>query len=598
MLEVAGNKLSAAKKLQSSREKSLVAKLSASRQIESVKTREKINIDGTLNETAWKHTPSNLPMLVYPGFKTTAKAYTGIHSLYNDKNLYFGMTCINPPDKVPEKDAAEIFLQSPQMKGGYVHITFHRNGAVKQQRGVMRSDGGKGFVAYSRKIWKCPGLQYRVSRNSSGWTLECKIPFASLDNSKPAGNWKINAARAYRLSGKRSELSCIMQPGAKSFHQAGNFVKFHYSCIPNIFAPVSIDPVKVSLANHVFADRVATMVEITTGIKTARPLTNCTLSASLYDDSGKLHASNVIAEYPVVFPEIRGSKPHALSYSNICEKGGMLLKLDSGQGTFRRWLRFGGWEGAGKTGNIIGKKEFFGKTVDVLRGGFYFPSFVTGKGAGPVFGEKSGTVEFWFYLPGMSGNIVAAKLEKCFLQYGPVRPKHPEHTNNSPLAIVYCPDTGMITFSMKNRKYAGWSRNTVVKSAGWHHLACVWGENGMRMFLDGKESKRKVRMVNKKRLKAGVRPYVDNNKRYNIQVGCFTSGYGMADMPVALLRISPAARYYKDFIPDLQSTVRSDNNTTVLFDFNNGLNGKPLPVKGIAGFKYQDDNKRKRRGKK
>ncbi len=173
-------------------------------------TRERIQIDGELNEAAWKASP--VLELSFPwDTQTGAKQKTRVRLLWDDANLYIAYECEDSDisaqfsrrdDPTYRDDAVEAFV-NPQPAQLDTYVGFEMNA-----RAVMYD-----YVYFQTKQlfkrWDIQGFQLATKIDGTlnargdqdrGWSLEVAIPFAELEPlangaPKPGERWTINFNR-------------------------------------------------------------------------------------------------------------------------------------------------------------------------------------------------------------------------------------------------------------------------------------------------------------------------------------------------------------------------------------------------------------------
>lgn len=203
------------------------------------RTAAKIQIDGRLNDNAWKAAEPAVFQFPWPA-QEGAKQKTTARLLWDEQNLYVAYDCedsditarfLDRDDPTYRDDAVELFLNPrPGQSDGYF-------GFEMNARGVMY-DYIYFLGRYLFKRLDLKGLQLatdiRGSLNSSagtdqGWTLELAIPFAELDGlagqtPKAGEEWALNLNRWDGTEPKR-RLSQWSDSGlvATSPHNAKRF---------------------------------------------------------------------------------------------------------------------------------------------------------------------------------------------------------------------------------------------------------------------------------------------------------------------------------------------------------------------------------------
>ncbi len=571
--------------------KNIAKALKSARTVKITDAKSVISIDGKPDEDAWKRAFPVESFLVLNSNGRIARANTKVRILHNKNNIYFLLECWKPGKAVSGKaDTAEIFLKNPGLGEDYLHFFIDENGKLKQQYNSVTNSNG----AIRKKVdnsWKCPGVESKVMTHDKFWTAEIKLPADSLKY-PPRNRWYINIARACPLGGE-VEFSSIMPPAVTDFHDTRKFAPVAW--VREGYPPpvAQINAKTFNVKTETLSDSVASVAHIELEINTDAVLNNVTVKIEGYDAKGKINAVKEI-RIPRIFYRWGSSSPAVLEYRQECKQGGVLVRLISDAGEFKRWFRFGGWRGTGNIGSIF--SPGIGGTKG-LNGNCYFPDRITVDGKlRNLFDSSRGTIEFWFRpswqgywpRPVMKSDIHNGTF--TFVQYGPDRAANPAHVNNSPLAIRYLGNYGRISCSLLHAKYAGWSgssRITGLKSwmpGSWHHIACVWNSENpeqsmMEFYIDGK--KRSSRLCKRKRLPGKLTEILETINPFPIQIGSQNSGWNPAEAVIDELRISRIPRYGKNFVPKPEEFV-IDKNTSALFHFNGNLSGSGFAANGKA----------------
>ena len=188
------------------------------------RTTEKMNIDGKLNEGAWKKAASTCEFVdisgegfAKPKFKTTAKM------LWDDEYLYVGAELEEPniTAYLTQRDTIiyydndfEVFINTTNNGVNYFEIETNARGVVFDLM-LDKSYRSEGNFIWQ---WDCPGLKLKTNLNGTlnkssdtdkGWTVEMAIPWkavaVSFDHPLKAGNvWRINFSRVEWLKGGKN----------------------------------------------------------------------------------------------------------------------------------------------------------------------------------------------------------------------------------------------------------------------------------------------------------------------------------------------------------------------------------------------------------
>jgi hypothetical protein len=205
------------------------------------KSKKKINIDGDLSD--WQ-TPFLGPFVVHnSGEKAMQDTFVSLS--WNEENLYIAYNCIdsNIIGKSQPKDSqifytddlVEIFLDPDGDGQNYVEIgvnAFSTNYDLLLKCISPDCGGWKTEIDFNIK-----GMETVSNINSEGYTVEIKIPFASLEKIRNGGflkpktgtKWKANA---FRIDYGNTIEYLALQPYKSSkfgFHQPEEFAVFEFT---------------------------------------------------------------------------------------------------------------------------------------------------------------------------------------------------------------------------------------------------------------------------------------------------------------------------------------------------------------------------------
>ena len=169
---------------------------------------ERIELDGRLNEEAWRRaSPAGDFIQVDPDNGKAATEPTEVRVLYSSESLYFGVTCLDSePDKwLGYQRRRDEFLQSDD-RFMWTIDTFldGRSGYFFEMNpsGLM-GDSLMGVGGVDNRQWD--GIwNARVERSDIGWTIEIEIPFRTLNFDPNADSWGINFQRTVRRKNEDS----------------------------------------------------------------------------------------------------------------------------------------------------------------------------------------------------------------------------------------------------------------------------------------------------------------------------------------------------------------------------------------------------------
>lgn len=197
-----------------------------------------ILVDGVLNEPAWQEAPLvsgftwyNKPELL--------KVQTSFRVLYDDRNLYFGVTCDEPSmskvvpitasrdsSMVFSGEAIEIFVEP-----GHDHIHYYQFAA---------NSAGTVYDGRESDLYWNAAVQAKTTLGDSSWTLEYAIPWRDLGVTPQSGKAiGFNVDRDRNVANAR-EWSNWAQQNA-NFHDPERFGHLVLSPTPEQLAALGAD---------------------------------------------------------------------------------------------------------------------------------------------------------------------------------------------------------------------------------------------------------------------------------------------------------------------------------------------------------------------
>jgi len=188
---------------------------SVRRQIKAVKILSFINVDGLLNDPEWSlATASPRFIQVEPYQGKAPHQETEVRVLYNQKYLYFGITCKDSLGKKAIR-ATDFIRDFDETKHDLVSLAFD---AFNDKRNAMVF--ATNAYGVQRDLLAFDDLYYdidwnglwtvRTNRTDTGWTAEIAIPWKTLRYPKSADtlqNWGFNIYRNRRLTNEISAFS-------------------------------------------------------------------------------------------------------------------------------------------------------------------------------------------------------------------------------------------------------------------------------------------------------------------------------------------------------------------------------------------------------
>jgi hypothetical protein len=178
-------------------------------------TEEDISLDGRLEEPAWKRaTPATDFIQNTPRAGDPARHPTEVRFLYDDTNLYVGVTCFQSEDaplvvselvqdfNFGQSDALNLILDTlHDRRSGFMFMT---NPGGARRDGQTSNDGASGNIDWDG-VW-----DVKVSRFAGGWIAEFEIPFKTLRfTNSLSQEWGFNMTRAVRRANEQSNWAPI-----------------------------------------------------------------------------------------------------------------------------------------------------------------------------------------------------------------------------------------------------------------------------------------------------------------------------------------------------------------------------------------------------
>src|SRR5215831_3488212 len=171
------------------------------------RAKSRITIDGILNETDWLEAPTVGEILQrdpHPGEKASEK--TDLKLLYDDANLYIGVTCYDSePQRIigtqMERDAdlsaddrIELLIDSFHDRHNAFYFSTNPLGALVDGLIIENGQLNRNWNA----IW-----YVRTHKSETGWTAEFAIPFKSIGFKRGEEIWGFNFSRTTSANWKR-----------------------------------------------------------------------------------------------------------------------------------------------------------------------------------------------------------------------------------------------------------------------------------------------------------------------------------------------------------------------------------------------------------
>ncbi len=187
------------------------------RQYVAYRTVDGIALDGRIDETSWRNADwtEKFGHIVFPGYKTPIYA-TRAKMVWDDENLYFAGELEEPniTAHLAQNDTIvclendfEIFIDADNDSRNYIEIEFNAMGTVWDMIYEKELDKGsfpRGYecIYPGSEPWDVKGMRIVVRADGTlnfpfdrdqGWSFECAIPWASLQETVIGGE-KLNRA--------------------------------------------------------------------------------------------------------------------------------------------------------------------------------------------------------------------------------------------------------------------------------------------------------------------------------------------------------------------------------------------------------------------
>jgi hypothetical protein len=189
--------------------------LRRSRIVDAVRIQEAIELDGRLDEPAWKSAPPATDFIQQqPSPGEPASQRTEVRFLYDDTNLYIGVTCFQAADlplvigditqdfNFGQSDALNVILDTlNDDRSGFMFMT---NPGGARRDGQTFNDGELGNIDWDG-VW-----DVKASRFEGGWIAEYMIPFKTVRfRTEQIQDWGFNITRAVRGINEQSHWAPV-----------------------------------------------------------------------------------------------------------------------------------------------------------------------------------------------------------------------------------------------------------------------------------------------------------------------------------------------------------------------------------------------------
>ena len=578
-----------------------------------------LTIDGQATEPEWARALPVEAFWTHPEWETIARADTRVRFLRDDDTLYMAAEMWMPAGTKMVAETAEddnhdlfkdehveLFLNPSANGESYFHIAVNALGAVYEKRVVFRKGQGGGLLRETDEEWAAPGARFVTTRAPSRWVVEGAIPLSALGITSWTGRWHVNVGRQSPRSGGEVEVSAPMRPKPRSFHDTSKFLRMQFDDLPAPPPQVSIEVAGLRVDDQTYDDGVATTCVFEVDLRSDRILHDVVFTAECLDARGEaVSNAQVLALDRLTFVRDGRERLRAV-FPDTIKQGALRLVLTSAEATAGALMRIGDWPGAGTVAPLLARSGDRTEAADIRSSpALIAPCRFAGEVVVPgeeqptrLLDRRRGTIEFWFrplwteVHP--AGEVCAPWLpDMAFVYCGVLRTRAPATTNQSCFAILHDLGRNSLSWSIKNRNYAGWATahgqtdRNVWRDRSWHHLACVWDHDAdessqLRLYVDGHRHRDRVSGTHLDRLGDDKGVEMDAVV-YPVQLLSMSSGRRRARVAMDELRISRTPRYTADF-EVVARELALDADTTALFHFNGTTSGEGVSA---AGRRYE-----------
>ena len=563
-------------------------------------------IDGRLDEPEWQRAVPVEAFLVYPEQKTLARANTQARFLSDDQTLFAGLTCWMPAGapvraeqrerdaSLAEDELVELFLSPPHLKGGYIQIMINGAGSIADKQALFSKNPDGAVVRTLKPEWDADGMALQTRQRDGLWQVEIAIPLACLGARDFRGSWGVNVCRDFKGPGQVRELSSVMRPGAKDFHDTRCFLQLLRDRRPAPAPNAELIVTQLETAVRTTDDRVATFADVGLAVNSSRGLHNVRLLAETYDETGRLHLRQTLKQLEHLMFQWESRDIFQAGFERQVTNAGIRIVLESDDGHAERWLRLGDWPGTPTvaplfTGPDVNVPEAdFGRTPALADLCVVPPETpaVAGR-TSRILQPRQGTIEFWlrpdWQPPHRADERAPWQSTFTLVHCGILRREHPRLANCSALVLWYDLRRKALHFQIRTSDYAGWDagghlpQDTTLGNAEWHHVACVWDadaaqDDWLRLYVDGVRCGNSTRMSKPERL-GGVKAVDLGEVAFPLHLLALNTGRNRTPGSIDELRVSGTPRYTTRFRPT-REPCRLDRDTTALFHFDGTLEGE------------------------
>ncbi len=200
------------------------------KQLEAVKIKGEIKMDGRLNEPAWQGVPATREFVTYsPSIGKPAGHQTRVRVVYNDRAIYFGAFMQDDPDKIlrglSKRDEEDVNADkfwvtlNPYNDGKNIFKFVVTAANVRSDIKISPRNEDRAWDA----VWDS-----KVSVVDSGWVVEMEIPYDAIRfPKKEQQTWGVNFWRLIRRERKTLSWDLVDRTRDNEGSQYGELVNIH-----------------------------------------------------------------------------------------------------------------------------------------------------------------------------------------------------------------------------------------------------------------------------------------------------------------------------------------------------------------------------------
>lgn len=282
--------------------------------LEIKKAKDKVVVDGELNETSWQEASAAGDFYqIFPFDTCYSKTRTEVRVTYDDDYFYVSAICYDdlPGDYIvqslkrdfsyPVNDAFAVYIDCINDKTN--GFCFGVNPLGVQREGLLSNGGGQGVTT----IWDSKWFS-EVKRYPDKWVVEMAIPFKSLRYKSGVGTWRINFSRNDLKRNENSSwapvprifnVASLAFTGEMKWDEAPKKAGVNVALIPYLTGGVSQDFVKGEKEEYTYNGGLDAKIAVTSSLN---------LDVTINPDFSQVEVDRQVTNlslFSIFFPERR-----------------------------------------------------------------------------------------------------------------------------------------------------------------------------------------------------------------------------------------------------------------------------------------------------